>query len=1838
MLTFNNKQHTYRPGEHLYRQIDVPTFVDLKCTLTVHTWLPRAEYFDTVDYEVSATVRPFGTRARAPVALVDVNPTRVYNGMRFTADSISVSVSWGVPSVQPVPVVAGGQWYDPETPYARVRTKRDGVAFIAAEDILPLNQRFRGVNISNLALIWKGAEQYIAIIDSDNSNTFTISDTILFQGRRPVGDSTFFYSMTDSVSVFFLTTRTVGERLRLNRIGSTNPSAVVDRLSIEEHVELDTGYYHLGSAYQEDYGEFNTDLVWLEGFYWERLNANAYQKGINRYLLTPAPGGNVSFSVLYATSTDVQSANPDTRADFIVNGYQQKFLASDGFDKRRITIDASTADVVSGQQSFALYSTGIDSVRLKLGYISDVLLDAFEIQGDVLPVLDSGRLNARVGKMDAPYSLTVSNASSPGYLIDTTNKTWAPLYTSDAGRVIRAGLSPRDRAWSTDALTQGLWRATATIDNSVVEVDSLQNFLLAVKGSTDNIPVVTMFTNADDLAGKIAELPANTACVVMNAGGAVTGNLQSSMASKKLTVPTESNWVVAGIVSSTSAFGSSNGIKPFGTTLRARYSPAPFKELRADLPASESGLLFLADGTGLEHARVEQANLNNLGAVTSQTDMFIITYKTHREQAERLAQHRRKTNGVNVRVVDIDDVIDEFGYGFRSPEGLRQYLWHAYSTAAAPKPKYVILFGSASWDPRLAVKGGNVNARLPDQIPTYGRPSSDYYFSMLDDPKDYGVPEVIVGRIPALLKEHGVAVVDKIISHDTTVFQPWMRRWMFVGGGSEGEGLCDTYKYMLKDPFETGITFTDPPLCLDTVTLCKYEAPPNAGFYLRQEINKGLQWMNYFGHGALEIFDITGWEPNELANPGRYGVLATYSCQTGAYSNPSKLSKNGQYVTEPNKGFVAAVGGTGWGRVATLTFLLYKIHENLRDTSVSTMFRFLGDLYYASKVEFAYRGDQDGLNALQQNCLLGDPLLRIRIDTLVNVFLRQEDVTVTNKNGSTELTDADSLGYVNVMLNNSGIGTEAPFVVSLKHTYTNFDTTTQQIVSGICVGSRIVFPVPIFGKPGTHTIEINADAEYVLDGDTLDNKVITSFTVLPQALLPLDPVSHGAVTRSNWFVRVLDPTDKANTVQFAVCDEQSLKPENILLPSMPSEITRDRSIVDWKTTVARDLPLGPAWIAAWLTFEETQQSSAVMWIPITITDAKPAYTARVYANLMNADTPDSLQLDSVNNVYRLSARQHTIYVRSSGLSTPNVDVQPVLEFRVDDKVYLKNPFLRGINLMVMNEIDTVPYAFRWYDTYFDPYPPEVGYNGTTSDLIRFLRDSVTTADRVAFAASKESFSGFKKDDNLDSLKEILGLYGSRFADSLDSASSWAMVGQRGMRPGEAAELWKAAPDSIVTLITSLPFYARSGKVSTDWIFAGSSWDSVWLEQSQSGVQSSIVGKMLDGSERAFKDFSDSSIVWRPDTSQQSPQMIRILWKLNHVGGDTASARVSAAYVSFTPAHEWILEQDNITLTQPEVLRGDTAYLRVLVRNADIRNSTPPSQMTVTVDGTSAGAIAYRGNTTIGPISADDSLGVVVAIPTIAAGSQSNVSVVFDENREQYQFYTYNDRRAIILTVKEDNTPPTIAVQADGKDVTQGAYVLRNAFIEILLKDNSQLPINDSNRLVVFINGDRIRTSNTTDYKWLTSQSTAEAYPGSNVRAALQFRYPLEMGQNNVIVRSSDATGNEQEFETQLWTTDNNEVESVSASPTPTSGPIRFFVVLKTDRSETSGTIEIFDLNGRRVRSLNTTLSVGTSVVEWDGLGDDGQSMPTGMYVYHLRMDDATGAPLSKVSGNLMILR
>ena len=83
-----------------------------------------------------------------------------------------------------------------------------------------------------------------------------------------------------------------------------------------------------------------------------------------------------------------------------------------------------------------------------------------------------------------------------------------------------------------------------------------------------------------------------------------------------------------------------------------------------------------------------------------------------------------RSQGLTVKVVDIDEIYNEFNGGVFSPIAIQNFLRYAYDTWQPPAPTYVLLVGDAHYDyKRVSVKLYNKeNSRgtydpLPDFCP-----------------------------------------------------------------------------------------------------------------------------------------------------------------------------------------------------------------------------------------------------------------------------------------------------------------------------------------------------------------------------------------------------------------------------------------------------------------------------------------------------------------------------------------------------------------------------------------------------------------------------------------------------------------------------------------------------------------------------------------------------------------------------------------------------------------------------------------------------------------------------------------------------------------------------------------------------------------------------------------------------------------------------------------------------------------------------------------------------------------------------------------------------------------
>ena len=73
---------------------------------------------------------------------------------------------------------------------------------------------------------------------------------------------------------------------------------------------------------------------------------------------------------------------------------------------------------------------------------------------------------------------------------------------------------------------------------------------------------------------------------------------------------------------------------------------------------------------------------------------------------------QRQSQGYAVRVVDVEDIFDEFSYGAHTPQAITDFLVRARANWSQA-PRYLLLLGSGGFDPRNFSGGAK-----PDLVPT----------------------------------------------------------------------------------------------------------------------------------------------------------------------------------------------------------------------------------------------------------------------------------------------------------------------------------------------------------------------------------------------------------------------------------------------------------------------------------------------------------------------------------------------------------------------------------------------------------------------------------------------------------------------------------------------------------------------------------------------------------------------------------------------------------------------------------------------------------------------------------------------------------------------------------------------------------------------------------------------------------------------------------------------------------------------------------------------------------------------------------------------------------------
>lgn len=364
-----------------------------------------------------------------------------------------------------------------------------------------------------------------------------------------------------------------------------------------------------------------------------------------------------------------------------------------------------------------------------------------------------------------------------------------------------------------------------------------------------------------------------------------------------------------------------------------------------------------------------------------------ITHSTLRPAAERLAAHRAHT-GLTTHVVDIADVIAQYGHGLPLPESIRAYLRHAQQTWTNP-PAYVLLLGDATVNPRRrpcrwSCAGVGWDTARPTLIPTdlrfvdrfQGLIPTDHALALLDD--NDPLADVAIGRIAAATLPEARAAVDKIINYEQNHADPaaWSQSLLFVADDADAAGNFCGANRAVGDSLPS--TWPQHHLCLPDGTTADDVALLQAAMY--QQVNQnGTFLLNYRGHGSIQHWGSGGGATilsvaAENSSLGawlndRPTVIISADCLDGHFAWPGVPSISETLLTLAHRGTAAHWSSAGLGTDAEHTRLHRAFYDALQQPDTIT----IGDAIMRAKTSYYQSGAHPSI--LYAFTLQGDPAM-----------------------------------------------------------------------------------------------------------------------------------------------------------------------------------------------------------------------------------------------------------------------------------------------------------------------------------------------------------------------------------------------------------------------------------------------------------------------------------------------------------------------------------------------------------------------------------------------------------------------------------------------------------------------------------------------------------------------------------------------------------------------------------------------------------------------------------------------------------------------------------------------
>ena len=423
---------------------------------------------------------------------------------------------------------------------------------------------------------------------------------------------------------------------------------------------------------------------------------------------------------------------------------------------------------------------------------------------------------------------------------------------------------------------------------------------------------------------------------------------------------------------------------------------------------------------------VQNQNLHGL----PNKDYVIVTHPSFLNQAERLAA-LHEANGTSTHVVTTEQVYNEFSCGTPDATAIRRMMKMFYDRAGlvdSLKPKHLLLFGDATYDPKNRVGDNNYfvpSFQVLNSENHIAALVTDDYFGLLDDNAGINGSDQMrigVGRLLISTQEQAVQQVNKIehymkngsqffsggpndcCSGDlSSSFGDWRNNYTLITDDEEGGYFVNVD----AEPVSQHVYASHPEMNVDKIYSDAFVQTSGAGgerypaVYdaITDRIERGSLITNYVGHGgevgAAEERIITIPQIQAWSNINKLGLFVTATCEFTKFDDPSRVSAGEWVSLNPTGGAIALMTTTR------------SVYFGVNSTTIDAFYNFVFErepsgepMTFGKIIQLTKNNSQFSEN---RRCfsLIGDPALQIALprfnvvtDSINHVAVNQFNDTI----------------------------------------------------------------------------------------------------------------------------------------------------------------------------------------------------------------------------------------------------------------------------------------------------------------------------------------------------------------------------------------------------------------------------------------------------------------------------------------------------------------------------------------------------------------------------------------------------------------------------------------------------------------------------------------------------------------------------------------------------------------------------------------------------------------------------------------------------------------------------